>query len=57
MGYIGDNITHLLTIDPNFLGHPSTLSSRPSDPEAKSRERTAVLQGRIHALHDDVLLV
>ena len=25
MGYIG-GITHLLTIDPNFLGHPSGIS-------------------------------
>ena len=27
MGYIGV-ITHLLTIDPNFLGHPSAISNQ-----------------------------
>ena len=27
MGYIGD-VTHLITIDPNFLGHPSAEISR-----------------------------
>ena len=29
MVYIGA-ITHLLTIDPNFLGHPSTVVKQPS---------------------------
>ena len=31
MGYIGD-MTHLLSIDPNFLGHPSATPSTTSHP-------------------------
>ena len=35
MGYLGV-ITHLLTFDPNFLEHPTHISSNPKDTLLKS---------------------
>ena len=37
-------LTHLLTIDPNFLGHPS--EKLPSNPTGKARLPTIIFQGR-----------